>query len=319
MKFKPVVSDNARIRVVRHRMPAGVLTRPVVATLGKFDGVHLGHQELLHKMRECAPDSTRVAVLLHPHPARVLHGVKVAKAQSLRSRIRHLERYGVDIVFIVHFSKELAALSAEAFLERFLVQELGAQHLVVGEDAAVGKGRIGTTNFMASFLRNRCHVHVVPFATVLGNKLGTRQLIEALKQGDCDLMYAMLGRYHALEGRVVRGAQRGRLLGFPTANLMCGDVTLPPNGVYATLTTMNGHSYPGVTNIGVKPTFGLNGTTVETFLFDYAGPEFYGVRQEVALVSRLREERRFGGVDDLVSQIRDDISRARIVLAHKGL
>lgn len=319
MNLKSVVSHDAPLRVVRHRMPAGILTQPVVATLGKFDGVHLGHQELLRKMAEYAPRSSRVAVLLYPHPARVLHGVNVAKAQSLKSRIRHLERHGVDIVFLVHFTAELAALSAEEFLDRFLIKELGARHLVVGEDAAVGKNRVGTTDFMVKFLGGKCEVHVVPFTTAQGRKLGTRQLTEALKQGDCDLMYAMLGRYHALEGRVVRGAQRGRLLGFPTANIMCGDVTLPPNGVYATVTMMNGCAYPGVTNIGVKPTFGSNETSVETFLFDYSGPEFYGARQEVSLVSHLREEKRFGGVDELVSQIRADISQARRVLAQKGL
>lgn len=310
-----------RTRLLRY--PTGLARQagPVVAALGSFDGLHLGHQELIRRLHDWGQgQETSVLISFYPHPSKVLRGLSVPSAMTtLRQRREILSRLRVDCFYLVHFTKALSRLSAEDFLETYIIRTLGVDHLVLGPDARVGFERKGTPEFILDFMQRRGRsAEVVPFLEAEGERISSRRIRDEILAGRVSEAATLLGRRYVLDTHVVRGDQRGRQLGFPTANLRLHDQVVPGNGVYATESLVRERRYPSVTNIGVRPTFNGTNITVETHLLDYKEGEFYQDRIQVEFVKKIRDEQKFSSLDLLKSQIEKDIASARDILSERG-
>lgn len=292
--------------------------RPSAVTLGVFDGVHLGHQHLINELHRLARARGLASVVLtfHPAPVSVLRPeVRLQYITTLEERLRLLRALGVDQVGRLTFTSELAQVSARDFLKG-LRDELDVRLIVGGPDLAIGRGREGTVEWL------RRHgpalgvdVATVEFLSDAGRKMGSSTIREALQVGDVVTAGRLLGRPFALHGPVVRGAQRGRSLGFPTANIAVGaDLAIPAFGVYVSRVYVGETAYPAVTNIGRRPTFDDGPPTVEPHLLDFDG-DLYDQELRVELLARLRGEQKFSGVEELVAQIRRDVAAARAYFA----
>jgi len=234
---------------------------------------------------------------------------------GLEERIELLRELGVDSVAILSFTSELAQLSAREFVA-LLVEELRMKLLVVGSDFALGRGREGDARALAVIGREMGFaVEEIPLLVADGEKVGSSAVRLALARGDMETVASLLGRLFSLRGPIVRGAERGKSLGFPTANIALGlDRALPAFGVYVTRAYLGEGAYPAVTNIGLRPTFGEDKRTVETYILDFEG-ELHGRELRIELLHRLRGEMRFPNVDALKGQIEKDIAVARAYLS----
>jgi riboflavin kinase/FMN adenylyltransferase len=287
-------------------------------TIGVFDGVHLGHQHLFRHLRDraAAQHLASAAVTLYPHPAKVLRPQEpVQYLTSLEERLELMRAQGIDHVLPLTFTSELAELSPDAFLA-MLASEIDLRLLVMGPDNAFGRNREATPERVAAIgerLGFAVEVLPRPLATT-GRPVSATAIREALAAGDLDLVARQLGRLYSIRGPVVMGDQRGRTIGFPTANIaITADRALPAFGVYATWAYLGETRYASATNIGNRPTVGGVTTTVETHILDFDA-DIYGESLKIELVERLRPEERFDGLDALKAQIARDVDRARAVL-----
>lgn len=288
-------------------------------TIGNFDGVHRGHQALIDSAaRWAAPEGGHTVVLtLDPHPARLLDPARApATLTTLDQKGELLAALGVDAFVVLPFTAELARRPAEEFVRQVLVQALEAKMVVVGEDFRFGHRRRGDVAALEA-LGARLGFGVQAVAPVLhgGRPVSSSRVREALGRGQVEEARLLLGRPFFVDGRVVVGERRGRTLGFPTANLETPNETLPLEGVYAARCRVpSGRWVKAVVNIGRRPTFGGGTVSVEAHLIDFDG-DLYGADLRTEFAERLREERRFEGPEPLVAQIREDVSRARAVVA----
>lgn len=304
-------------RLAREELRRASLGRPIALAIGKFDGVHRGHQALIRYLREQAATRGLAAgvVIFHPNPRTVLRpGVRATYLTSLDERIELLQGQGLDTVAPVTFTSELAQSSAEEFA-RALKEDVQMALLVGGPDLALGRGREGTPARMAELgAQLGYEVDVVSFESLDGEKIGSGAVRAALASGDVQEAARLLGRPFSLQGPIVRGAMRGRTIGFPTANIAIGaDRELPALGVYATWAHMGEQTYASVTNIGRRPTFDDGAPTVEAYLLGFDA-DIYGQEIKIDLVTMLRGERKFAGVDELKAQIARDVESARVAL-----
>jgi riboflavin kinase / FMN adenylyltransferase len=291
---------------------------PSVVTIGNFDGVHRGHQVLLRRAVHAAHDAgvRAVAVTFHPHPAAVLRpGSEPPALQPLDERIAGLAEAGVDLVLVLAFTAELAALSAEAFVSRVLVDRLRATRVIVGTNFRFGHRAAGDVVTLvelggpAGFT-----TEAVTLLEEEGAAISSSTIRGQLAAGEVDWVAGALGRPFTLTGEVVAGDGRGRTIGVPTANLAVpGGLQLPADGVYAGWAEAGLLRAPAITNVGVRPTFAGGDRSVEVHLLD-ATADLYGETLTVSFEHRIRAEQRFDGVDALVAQIRDDIASARALL-----
>jgi riboflavin kinase/FMN adenylyltransferase len=287
---------------------------PCAVTVGKFDGVHLGHRHLVGALSDLAT-ARRLAsavVTLHPHPITVLRpGTPVTYLCSLEERVSLLRELGIDGVAVLSFNSELAQLSYRDFID-LLREAFNLKLLVVGPDFAVGRDRQGNVDALRALGAERnFEVEIVSMLEAGRGKVGSGAIREALAGGDMPVVAELLGRPFALRGPVVRGAERGRTIGFPTANIaVAPDLALPSYGVYVTRAFIGETTYESVTNIGQRPTFDETRPTIETHLLDFDG-DVYEREMRIELLERLRPEQRFSGPDELVSQIQRDVDAAR--------
>jgi riboflavin kinase / FMN adenylyltransferase len=295
------------------------LRDPVVA-IGNFDGVHLGHRRLLDLARARARSIGGEAVVLtfEPHPAKLLAPELAPPLLTTPARKRELiAEAGIDVLVNEPFTRALAALSPQAFVETVLGGLLGAREVVVGYDFTYGRERRGTVHTLAVEGQARGFaVHVVPQVTVKGLVASSTKIREFLLEGNVAGARRLLGRDFDVDGTVGRGAGRGRTIGFPTANVAAEGELLPRRGVYAVRARVGeGPWLTGAANLGTNPTFtGAGDVSLEVHLHDHAA-DLYGQRLRVAFHAWLRGEERFPSVDALVAQIRDDVERARAELA----
>lgn len=293
--------------------------------IGNFDGVHRGHQAVLGAgAREARDRGLRPLVLtFHPHPVEVLRRSQRALLTTIDHKIELIRRVDSTLRVVVEpFTLELAALPAAEFVERILVEQLGAGVVIVGQNFRFGADRIGDLRLLSELgdrfgFRARAERLVGDQAGVFSSS----RVRSALTEGALDCAERMLGRPHALSGLVVHGDERGRTLGTPTANLDQVREVLPPRGVYASFVDQldagpDGLSRAGaVANLGVRPTFGSGSSSVEVHLLDFKG-DLYGARLRVHLLERLRDELQFAGPEQLRQQIQQDVARAaRVVQA----
>lgn len=301
--------------------PAAFASLPATGvTIGNFDGVHLGHQALVRRTLEvCAAGGLDcVVVTFRPHPRTVLTPERPHAPLSTRAeRFALLERLGVRHILELPFTRELAALSPEDFVRTYLLP-LKPRELVVGHDFTLGRGRSGHPELLQQLGRGLCfRVEQVGAVLADGAPVSSTRLRKCLADGDVALAARLLGRPYTVAGQVTHGEGRGRGLGFPTANLDGAATVLPANGVYAVRARCGGRRFDAVTNIGIKPTFGGDRLTVESFLLDAEG-DFYGEDLRLDFVARLRGEQRFPDAAALSRQIGADVAKARRLLAADG-
>lgn len=289
--------------------------RPCAVTIGVFDGVHRGHQQLVSLLLEHARKQglATAALTFNPHPRSVLQpGVIITYLTSVEERVELLQALGLDAVGVLAFTSELAQLSPREFLQ-LLVEELEMKLLVVGPDFALGRGRAGNLDVIREIGGDLgFRAEIAPLLTESGEKVGSTAVRQALAAGDLEQVARLLGRTFSVRGPVVTGDHRGRTLGFPTANIALGlDRALPPHGIYVTRTCVRENAYPSCTSIGVRPTFHTAGpATVETYLLDF-DEEIYGEEIRIDFLHRLRDEMRFDSVGALVARMRHDIADTR--------
>lgn len=257
-----------------------------------------------------------MALTFSPHPVAVLRPDRApALITSLRDKIRLMAATGIDVLVVQHFTSAFAGLSAETFIERFVVQRLRATKLVVGHSVSFGHERRGDTALLTALgKRFGFDVEVVGPIRIDGHDVSSSAVRRAVAAGDVSLAAALLGRPHRLGGRVVHGRQRGASIGFPTANVRVRAGMSPPDGVYAVRVQHREAWYNGVVNIGTNPTFGDAPRTLEAHLFDFDG-DVYGEWLSVSFIARLRGEIMFPSVETLVAQIACDAEQARTILA----
>jgi len=307
------------MQVVRHlaRLPAKVAA--AVLTLGNFDGVHLGHQAIVRRAVARAREigGRAVALTFEPHPLAVLAPERApALLQTLHDRLVLMRELGIDVAVLQRFTRAFAAQEPDAFVEDFLLRHLDLRHVVVGYNVNFGRNRAGTDETLRLLgARHGFGVDVVGPVDAGGEHVSSSRLRALIAAGDIAGARRLLGRPHALRGRVVAGDRRGRTLGFPTANLhLPPRLLLPPDGVYAVGVDVPAGRHAGVLNVGIRPTFGGRRRTIEVHLLDFAG-DLYRQWLVVHLVARLRGEATFAGPDALKAAIAADIAHARRVLA----
>lgn len=290
--------------------------RPTSVTVGKFDGVHIGHQALIRflKQRAEARKLASAVVTFHPNPISVLRpGTRVTYLTSLEERLELLHAQGVDCVAPVTFTDELAQCPAEEFA-LVLKEEIGMSLLVGGPDLALGRNREGTPDRMRGIGSSLgFDVEIVDFYALDGKRAGSSAIRAALATGDMEEVARLLGRPFSLRGPVVYGAMRGHSIGFPTANIdIPADRELPGFGVYATRAHVAGQVRDAVTNIGRRPTFDNGTPSIETHILDFT-EDLYGRELRIDVLARLRGEEKFSSIEGLREQIDRDICKARLI------
>lgn len=293
-----------------------------VVTVGTFDGVHIGHQRIIRYVAERAraTGGSGTVVTFDPHPREVMSGSLVPLLTTLAERQVFLRELGADRIVVIPFTREFAATTSADFVRDVICDRIGCAEIVVGYDHAFGRGRGGDVATLKEAAEELGFVvEAFPAESVGGAVVSSsaiRRLIAA--EGDVRSAGSMLGRWYSLDGRVVHGEGRGKAIGFPTANVEVVSIrkVIPRRGVYAvTVAGPEEGGLPGMMNIGVRPTFGGNEDVhLEVHLIDYDG-DLYGETLHIEFVERLRDERRFGSVDDLREQLSRDRRRCREALA----
>ncbi len=294
--------------------------RETLLTVGVFDGIHAGHRYLIKRLNQRAQERGLLSgvVTFNPHPQSVLHlHSPLPWLSSLEDRIKSLRELGVGLVAVLSFTPEVAQLSAREFVA-LLKKYLKMNSLIIGPDFALGRKREGDANLLGSLGQEMgFNMEVMCPFTVNGEIVSSSLIRQALAQGDMMKVERLMGRYFTLSAKVISTDKRGRVLGFPTANLdIKPGQALPNNGVYGTITGVDGKQFASATNIGTRPTFGDSEKTVETHLLAYEG-DLYGKELEVKFICKLRDEKRFASPEELKIQIEEDVEKVRTIAARE--
>ncbi|MEJ2684692.1 MAG: bifunctional riboflavin kinase/FAD synthetase [Candidatus Sulfobium sp.] len=289
-----------------------------VLTLGNFDGLHLGHQELIKMVMKRARKTGAVSMVVtfRPHPLKILAPEKCPPLISIyEEKIALFEKLGLDVLVKIPFTLDFASMSPEDFTKKILCDLLGAKEIFVGYNYRFGKGRTGNVRTLKR-LGKQCGfvVREVEQVSFDGEVISSTKIRKLLAEGSVEHAARLLGRDYAVTGIVVKGDGRGKGLGFPTANIAPKHSIIPANGVYAVRFFVREKFYDGIANIGLRPTFDENRLTIEVHVLDF-NEDIYGEEISLYFVGRIREERKFKGPDDLVRQIASDIRTAREMLA----
>jgi riboflavin kinase/FMN adenylyltransferase len=292
--------------------------RGVVVALGNFDGVHLGHQAVLRRaLEEAERRSARVvAATFEPHPRAILRPGSEPKLLTVPSLRRELLLcYGADEVYTISFDEALSRKRPDEFVREVLAGELGAEAVVVGENFRFGYRAAGDVADLARLMRGfGGEVYGVPIRAAGGRGISSTQIRALISAGEVGEAARLLGRPYVVRGEVIVGDQRGRTIGFPTANVLSDPaVVVPARGVYAACVRTGDTAYAACANIGVAPTFGDRESKIEAYLLDFEG-NLYGRVVDIGFVSRIRAEKRFSGVEELKRQISHDVEETRRLL-----
>jgi len=286
-----------------------------VATIGKYDGLHIGHLHVLDTLNGIARQQglPAVVILSEPHPEEFFAGDKAApRLTGFEDKVEFLLAHGVDAIFKMHFDQTLSNLSAEDFIQQYLVDGLGVHTLIVGDDFRFGHGRRGDFDLLVEKGRdNGFKVMREGSCELAGERVSSTLVRQYLQQGDCEKVRQLLGRYYSIGGNVVSGKQLGRELGTPTANIALDFDKLPLHGIFSVLVTHRDRQLQGVASIGFNPTIDDSRIPrLEVFLFDF-DEDIYGEHLSVSFVKKLRDEYAFPDLDALKKQISVDIEQAR--------
>ena len=293
-----------------------------VITIGNFDGVHIGHQALFHEVIEKADamDGTSIVMTFEPHPVRVLKQNGHPPLITLyEQKVELIESSGIDVLICVPFTLEFAAISAKTFVEDILLTRIGMKAIVVGKDYTFGKGRKGDIKLLQTYANTLGFEVIVADWILTLNKspdrISSTRTRELVMAGKVDEAQKLLGRYYQIRGVVTTGRNRGgRLLGFPTANIILQDELCPKTGVYAVTVECGSNRHQGVANIGYCPTFGDQVFSVEVHILDF-NENIYNQKIRVNFIQRIRDEKKFSNISELSDQIKKDIIKTRNILS----
>lgn len=287
-------------------------------TIGNFDGVHKGHLALFDKVKEIAKaiSGQSVVMTFEPHPIKVTkpgNGPKLIT--PIKQKLGLINDAGIDVIICIPFTREFATISAHNFIRDILVDKIGIHEVVVGYDYTFGNMRLGNIDMLKDMGKElKFKVHVMEPIHVNSTLASSTSIRDLIQEGNLAEAKRLLGRDYQISGIVTKGADRGgKILGFPTANMMPIDELIPKKGVYAVIVEMEDRIYYGVCNIGNNPTFGSNALSIETHLFDF-NKDILGKELTIKFLHRLREERTFISIEELADQIRKDINKARELL-----
>ncbi|MEY8880425.1 bifunctional riboflavin kinase/FAD synthetase [Donghicola sp. XS_ASV15] len=309
------------MRIIRDHQYIAPENKGASVAIGNFDGVHLGHQAVIDLARAGAQrlNAPLGVMTFEPHPRQFFAPDRAPfRLMSAEARAARLEKLGVEVLYELPFNGPLAGLTAEAFA-RDVIKGLGLCHVVVGNDFQFGKGRSGTAADLARMgAEMGFDVTIADMIQGSQGRVSSTAIRQALADGDPRHAAEMLGHWHRIDGPVISGEQRGRDLGYPTANMSVDGLHLPKLGVYAVLVEVkegpHKGNYHGVASLGVRPMFGENTPNLETFIFDFQG-DLYGTHLSVGLVDYLRPELKFDGLETLITQMDADSAKAREILA----
>ncbi|XDD50805.1 bifunctional riboflavin kinase/FAD synthetase [Leptospira sp. WS92.C1] len=301
--------------------PGKSILSPCVVTLGNFDGIHLGHQALLDRVRNLSKETglASCVVTYDPNPAIVLgKNPDMKSLMTLSDKEEWIRKQGIDYLVVLPFSKELAEMSAESFLEEILLKELKASRIVIGFNHCFGKGRRGTYELLKEHSPKLKYSVEKMDPVYLGEiKLSSSYVRGLISEGNVSEAAKCLNRSYSITGTVVSGHKRGRTIGFPTANVKTNpDILLPGIGVYAGYTTIDGIEYASMINVGRNPTFGENSLTVESNILDFQ-KDIYDQTIRITFTQRIRDEIKFSGIENLISQLKQDEIDSRKILNAK--
>ena len=310
------------MRIIRDYHYVEAEDRGASAAIGNFDGVHIGHQSVIALARSGGDkiDAPLGVMTFEPHPRQYFAPQTPSfRLMSAEARASRLAKLGVERLYELNFNAALSALTPREFAQQVIADGLGLKHIVVGADFCFGKDRAGTVTLLQKYGAEMGFG--VTIAPLLGNTAGqvsSTSIRQALGAGHPREAALQLGHWHHIEGPVVGGEQRGRELGYPTANMSIDGLHPPKFGVYAVLVEVqdgpHAGSYHGAASLGVRPMFGVNTANLETFIFDFSG-DLYGATLSVALVDFLRPELKFDGLEPLITQMAADCASARCILA----
>lgn len=309
------------MRILRHRSDVNDDLRQGVVAIGNFDGVHRGHQVVMTTAKALADAESRPFGVLtfEPHPRSIFQpNLAPFRLTPFRVKSQLIADVGADYLFVQGFDTEFAQTTAEDFIQETLIESLDVRHVVIGHDYAFGKGRTGNPSSLRR-MGDSLGFGVTEIAAITGGTgtlLSSTSARDAIREGRCEDAAAIMGRPWFIEGRVEHGDERGRVIGFPTANIHITDSLRPRTGVYAVrvlvegLSPENGDSFEGVANYGSRPTFDGTGNVLEVHLFDMA-ENLYDRHLRVTFEKFLRDEHKFDGIEALTTQISEDASTAR--------
>ncbi len=283
-----------------------------VLTMGTFDGIHLGHRRIIESVKKhsAALNARNFLITFDPHPRSVISGSNDVKLlNTLQEKIDILEEIGIQNLLIINFTKEFSMLDSEKFFKNYIIDKIGLSEIVVGYDHHFGKGRGGDENTLRELGEEYdFKVFSVDAVNINGTNVSSTKIRNAILKGDVNLAGLFLGRYYSFSGTVIRGDGRGRLLGFPTANILPNDETklLPAIGIYAVETVIDGKKHFGVMSIGKRPTFYNDGQlTTEVYIFDFNN-DIYCKKVTVNVIERIRGEEKYSSAEELVAQMEKD-------------
>jgi riboflavin kinase/FMN adenylyltransferase len=307
------------MKIIQTAHQLGQGRRKVSLAIGVFDGIHLGHQQIIRQTIADARlhDALAVVITFDRHPGSVVAPDRAPKMiYSQSQKCRAIEQLGAEVMWEIHFDRNFSEKTGEVFIGE-LVRELGEiQSICVGADFVFGHRRSGNVALLQKLGPELgFQVHGLAAVSLDGQVVSSTRIREKIREGDFDAASQMLGRPYAICGQVIQGDRVGRELGFPTANLDVTHLNLPPNGVYAGLCRVDGHSYRAAVNLGLRPTLGSPQPQlrVEAHLLDFSG-DLYGSELEVELGAKLRDERKFASKDELSRQIASDVAQIRAAI-----
>src|SRR6267143_1124042 len=308
------LSPKERMRLF-HGTDNAEIQRPTVLTLGVFDGLHLGHQLVMRTVveRARAIGAVRTVITVDPHPRAVLHPESAPPLlQTVDQKVAGFGVLGIEQTIVIRFTKEFSLIRAEDFIRDVVKERFQAKEVYLGRGFAFGHNREGNIDLLRRVSADSgFFADEVPEVRLRGQRVSSSKIRALLSEGKVNLARRMLGRPYGVEGRIEHGSERGHQLGFPTANLHPRNRVIPKNGVYVTGTLIAGQWRRSVTNVGVRPTFESAGEpSVETFVMNWSG-DLYGDVLRVRFLHRLRDEKKFGSLDELKAQINKDVSRAQ--------
>ncbi|MDA1191296.1 MAG: bifunctional riboflavin kinase/FAD synthetase [Candidatus Poribacteria bacterium] len=290
---------------------------PTVLTFGRFDALHIGHQAIFRRVVDHARKTGRLSAVLflEPHPMKLIDPTRCPPTLTrLSKKLELLDSFGFDLAVIARFDDRMRGTEASSFIEQ-MARGFHVAHLVIGYQARFGHRGQGTTDTLVEHAEPLGYtVETVGAQEYDGEVVSSTRVRLAVEAGELDLAETLLGRRYSVTGEVVKGDQRGRELGYPTANVEFGDQQLPPLGIYAARTVVDGVSHDSAVSLGVRPTFQGDTVLLESYLLDFSG-DLYGKTVEVVFIEKLRDELRFDSLDALVKQIDADVEQTRRILA----
>jgi len=293
-----------------------------IVVIGNFDGLHLGHKAVLNyaKSLKSKPNEKIVVLTFYPHPLKVLRPEYAPKnIISFRSKVMKMNELGIDIILAQRFNKSFSNISAEDFVKIVLSKGLGAQHIVIGDDFRFGHNRQGDVNYLKSQAnQNNFKIHIINEISGKNGRYSSSLVRDMILKGEMLEAKKVLGYFYEIEGKVVKGQQLGRELGFPTANVHYLNTIIPDDGVYAGWVTFNNRTYMSAISTGCRPQFKGKKRFLEAYIINFSG-DIYGTRIKVSLVSKIRNEEVFSNVENLKKQMSLDCKEALKILEENTL